>query len=182
MTRRFVLSVLTAAVLMVPLAASAQIQNNTPMSFEIKTINEFLNGNQNTPDTQATVAKVDPNIEILKNYLISKGSPLADYSEHLLKQENWKLILAIANGESTLCKHQMYNNCWGIGGAWNLKRYISFAEGFRDVDHLLAEKYIATGADTPEEIVYRYVGSYSPTWVLAVNQILSQLDQLPLQN
>ena len=81
-----------------------------------------------------------------------------------------------------MCKRQMYNNCWGVGGAWNLRRYESFIDGFSDVDRFLGEMYIAKGADTPEKIVRKYVGNPSPSWVRAVNQVLAQLDQLPLVN
>ncbi len=161
-----------------PHLASAQTSEQIRLGFEINTIANLLQ----PTDNQSKAEVVDPNIAILQDYLSKKGSPLAPYAEHILKHENWKLVLAISNGESTMCKRQMYNNCWGVGGAWNLRRYASFADGFTDVNRLLTDKYVAYGADTPKEIARKYVGSYSPTWVRAVSQTLAQLNQLPLQN
>ena len=154
---------------------------NIPNIPDVHTINNFTN----PPVNQTDLLQIDPlqqNTAILQDYLSQKGSPLAPYASEILQNENWKLVLAISNGESTMCKRQMYNNCWGVGGAWNLRRYKSFSEGFADVDRLLGEKYIPTGRDTPTEIVRKYVGNYSPTWVRAVNQTLDQLNQLALVN
>jgi len=151
---------------------------NVPKIPDVATIQSMSNPDQ-TPDS-APVDPITVNAPILQQYLAQKGSPLAPFAAEILQNDNWKLVLAISNGESTMCKHQLYNNCWGVGGAWNLKRYESFAKGFADVDQLLANKYIPSGADTPKEIVRKYVGNYSPTWVSAVSQTLAQLDQLPL--
>lgn len=165
-----------------------QAKNKTLTVFEINNFQQIsklinlLSTPDNNQKTQESEPVPNPNIEILKDYLAGKGSPLAGYSEHLLKQTNWKLVVAISNGESTMCKRQLYNNCWGIGGAWNLKRYSSLEESITDAGRLLTEKYVTRGADTPKEIVSRYVGWDSPNWVLAANQILDQLNQLPLQN
>lgn len=153
---------------------------NVPKIPDVQTIQNFSN-NKSAPK----VAPVDPikiNAPILADYLSQKGSPLAPFASNILQNDNWKLVLAISNGESTLCKHQLYNNCWGVGGAWNLRRYASFSQGFADVDQLLANKYLPTSTGSPKEIVRKYVGSYSPTWVYAVNQTLAELNQLPLIN
>lgn len=169
-----------------PAAAHASAENKTPLILEIKnfpkitipdyTVRQFPIIIEEPPIT------VDPRIEPLKNYLLSKQSPLANEAENLLAQEHWPLIIAIAQSESNMCKRQMYNNCWGIGGAWNLRRYASLKDAIVDINQLLANKYVARGADTPKEIVTRYVGSYSHNWVRAANQVLTQLDQLPLEN
>lgn len=180
------LTLLTAG--LIPASASAQTDTkplvleikNIPKIPDVKTIQNFSN---NQPSPQA--ASVDPitiNAPILQDYLAQKGSPLAPFASDILQNDNWKLVLAISNGESTMCKHQMYNNCWGVGGAWNLRRYASFSAGFADVDQLLANKYLLTSTGSPKEIVRKYVGSYSPSWVYAVNQTLAELNQLPLTN
>ena len=176
--------------LLFPFSAAAQTeQNQTSLVFEIKnlptipdldTIQNFTN-----PQPQPIVIPqpvVDPNIVALQDYLQKKGSPLAEHAETILQQQNWKLIIAIANGESTLCKHQMYNNCWGIGGAWNLRRYNSLEDGISDVDQLLTNRYADLDMTKPKNLVHRYVGSYSPTWVAAVSQTLDQLNQLAFEN
>ena len=166
--------------------AIASVANKSDFVFEIKNIKipDLISKNvpdQNT-DVQDDSDKVAQNIAILQDYLQKKGSPLANYADTILQQENWKLVLAISNGESTLCKHQMYNNCWGVGGAWNLKRYKSFGEGFADVNRLLTDKYVSQLGNSPEKIVNRYVGHPNPNWVYAVNKILAEVNQLPLVN
>ena len=193
MTSRFVWVVLVGVVAtMFPHAAFAQttIENKTSLVFEIKTLNNItladlapwlITKNDPIPETPLE-PQVDPDIAVLQTYLEQKGSPLAPYAEQILTHENWKLVLAISNGESTLCKHQAYNNCWGVGGAWNMRHYASFAEGFADVNRFLTEKYVAKGADTPQKIVNKYVGHPNANWVYAVNKILAEVDKLPLQN
>src|SRR5258708_21797987 len=57
--------------------------------------------------------------EFLEKYLRAKGSPLADHVDAISAQSQWKLIIGISRAESSFCKHQVTNNCWGIGGAWN---------------------------------------------------------------
>lgn len=191
MTRSFVLlvrrSLSVGGIALLALMTTVMVPNmatastNKTQVFEIQNVHEYLTNATAQQETPA-VPETDPNIAILQSYLEQKGSPLAPYAEHILQQENWKLVLAISNGESTMCKRQLYNNCWGVGGAWNLRRYASFAEGFSDVNRLITEKYVAEGKDTPAKIARKYVGNYSPNWVKAVSQVLTQLDQLPLVN
>jgi hypothetical protein len=191
MTSRFVPIVLLAVVVTVfPHAASAQTvtQNKTSLVFEIKNIENLIPFITLTPDEQKVAdennkqAIDSTNSEILRAYLESKNSPLSQISDHILQQDNWKLVLAISNGESTLCQHQRNYNCWGIGGAWDLKHYDSYVSAFSDVSHIITDKYIANGADTPTKIVNRYVGHPNTSWVLAVNKTLNDLNSLPLQN
>jgi hypothetical protein len=66
-------------------------------------------------------------VAIIKQYLDSKNSPMASASKTLVKLENWKLIIAISNAESTFCRQIPRSskgvpnyNCWGIGGASNM--------------------------------------------------------------
>jgi hypothetical protein len=189
---RVLLTILITSVtaLLFPYSASAQTSNQN-FVFEIKNLQNLkipqialYNVAQITLDQTATVdqAAIDKqNAEILQAYLEKKGSPLAPYAASILQNENWKLVLAISNGESTLCKHQRYYNCWGIGGAWNLRHYNSFDQGFSDVSRLITTKYVASGGDTPEKIVNKYVGHANANWVVAVNRILNEVNQLPLQ-
>jgi len=104
---------------------------------------------------------------------------LADKSAYLLNQRDWELIIAISQAESNMCKRQLGNNCWGIGGG-NHRKYPNLEFAISDAQHVIG-KYVDRGADTPEEMLRRYVGWNNQNWVLAVNQILRQLDQLPLE-
>jgi len=113
--------------------------------------------------------------EFLKQYLGAKHSPLADHVEALSEQSQWKLIIAISRAESSFCKHEVTNNCWGIGGAWNMKNYKNYDEAVADVNRILEQHYISAGLDTPKEIVKKYVGHQSDTWQAAVEQELQNL-------
>jgi hypothetical protein len=117
--------------------------------------------------------------EVLKAYLETKNSPLAEKSAYLLTQRDWELIIAISQAESQMCKRQLGNNCWGIGGG-NHRKYPNLEFAISDAQ-LVIGKYVDRGADTPEKILPRYVGWNNRNWVLAVNQILRQLNQLPLE-
>ncbi|MDP2720465.1 MAG: hypothetical protein Q8O75_00790 [bacterium] len=57
-------------------------------------------------------------------YLKSYHSPLANHAETLIKTNNWKKIIALANAESSLCRNypEHTSNCWGVGGTdlWDM--------------------------------------------------------------
>lgn len=55
----------------------------------------------------------------LEDYLKGRNSPLADCSEIILAQPNWKKILSLANAESSMGKRYVKstNNLWGVGGS-----------------------------------------------------------------
>lgn len=113
--------------------------------------------------------------EFLQQYLAAQNSPLADHVDAISEQSQWKLIIAIARAESSFCKHQVSNNCWGIGGAWNMKHYKNLDDAIADVNRILEQHYIQAGLDTTKEIERKYVGYPSKTWEAAVNQELANL-------
>lgn len=158
-----------------PQAVSAQgipAKEKPQLAFEIKRqiIKEVLEPQfaRDLPGTKAY---------ILKTYLVSKDSPLADHVETLLMQPNWKTIVAVSHAESNMCKRHLGNNCWGIGGVQNHRYYKSFANGIVDAGALI-QKYQDSGLNTPKKMMRRWVGWNNQSWVVANNQILSQLDSL----
>ena len=116
--------------------------------------------------------------EFLQKYLTAKGSPLAAHVDAISEQSQWKLIIGISRAESSFCKHQVNNNCWGIGGAWNMKNYKNFDQAVADVNRILEQHYIAAGLDTPKEIEKKYVGYPSANWEMAVQQELDNLAEV----
>ncbi len=64
----------------------------------------------------------------VKEYLLSHGSPLADYTTTLVTQNNWKKIVALSNAESSMCEHYPVatSNCWGVGGSnlWDMGSHL----------------------------------------------------------
>ncbi|MGE5298103.1 MAG: hypothetical protein ACM3KM_02995 [Acidobacteriaceae bacterium] len=116
--------------------------------------------------------------EQVRQYLLTKKSPLADDEEALsalAASKNMKLILAISFVESNFGKHCYYYNCSGIGGSVpNLRRYNSYAEWIQDFDKLLEERY----NNMPiERFVGLYVQPDSPNWLYGVRQVLKEFDE-----
>ncbi len=118
--------------------------------------------------------------EFLKAYLTKRKSPAAPYAESIAEQPNWKLIVGIMRAESQWCKKHVVStkNCFGVGGAWNLRVYESYPEAFADMNRLLETKYLKYGLNTPEKIVVKYVGHSSPNWVAAVKEELNNLNNI----
>jgi hypothetical protein len=75
----------------------------------------------------------------VRAYLKEQGSPLADYTDTLLTLRNWKMIVALANAESSMCQHYQAAtaNCWGVGGTnpWNMGA--NLGEGIVAMNHFL---------------------------------------------
>ena len=173
------ISLSAVAMWMFPHVTMAQsVQANTGITTsEIKE-------NQNSEDAAITEQINAREIEgskvyILKNYLESKNSPLADYVEILILQPNWKHVLSISHAESNMCKRQLGNNCWGIGGAKYHRYYPTFAEGIIDANALI-QKYHDSGLTTPATMKRRWVGWNNESWVRANENVLAQLESLGL--
>ena len=206
MTARFVrlnskaivatIALLSLLTIELPTLANAEVpaENKTRLVFEIKNfpqitipevtalpeLVELQDGTVIKPEEIYLDTPLLKNAEVLSAYLASKQSPLADKSVYLLKQRDWKLIVAISQAESNMCKRQLGNNCWGIGGG-NHRKYPNLEFAITDAQTVIG-KYVDRGADTPQEILPRYVGWNNQNWVLAVSQVLNQLEQLPLES
>jgi hypothetical protein len=111
----------------------------------------------------------------LEAYLKSKNSPLAAHVDALSEQTQWKLIIAIADAESSYCKRKELNNCWGIGGAWNLKAYSNYDQAIADVNRILEQHYIAAGLTSPDTIENKWVGHPNDNWEAAADQVMDDL-------
>lgn len=77
--------------------------------------------------------------EKVQSYLTNRNSPLAEYTETLVTLRNWKKIVALANAESTLCRHypESKSNCWGVGGSnlWDMGE--NLGQGVISMNHFL---------------------------------------------
>jgi hypothetical protein len=116
--------------------------------------------------------------EFLEEYLRAKKSPLADHVDTISEQSQWKLIIAISRAESSFCKRHRVNNCWGIGGAWNLRSYENYDLAVEDVNRILETYYISRGLNSPSKMVRKWVGHESETWEAAVEQELRNLEKI----
>jgi hypothetical protein len=118
----------------------------------------------------------DPRVELLRGYLETKHSPLADHAETLLQQYHYRLILGISFAESNFCRNQiMPNNCWGIGGG-NPEQYATLDDGIVRANDLI-QKYQNLGMTNPQLMRNTWVGWQNHSWVVAVNQVTQDLEQ-----
>lgn len=164
--------------------AHAQVigQENS-LVFEVKTevANSIMNSQNQNPKNKNENIEVQS--KMLRAYLESKGSPLADYTDILLAQKDWKTILAISNAESTLGKHCYYNNCSGIYGRYNqgyagLKRYETKADWIVDLQELLTKRYSGWTLDKMNGI---YVYPSSTSWIRATKSVYTDLNKIEQQ-
>jgi hypothetical protein len=116
----------------------------------------------------------------LEQYLTAKHSVLADHVDAISDQSQWKLIIAIAQAESSSCKKYPEHtaNCWGIGGAKNLMSFDNLDAAIAHVNALLEKKYISQGLDQPAALMKKWVGYKSDNWEAAVQQELDNLKNI----
>ncbi len=166
-----------------PHATYAQTAKTSPLVFEINDLSLFQ-----TSDTlqqnylgQFLAPEVlpippDPRIELLKEYLQNKKSPLAGEAETLLQQYHYRLIIGISFAESNFCKRQIKpNNCWGIGGG-KPETYATLEHGVIRANNLI-QKYHDNGMTTPKLMRNTWVGWQNDSWILAVQQITQELEE-----
>lgn len=173
MTTIALLAILLTVFPQVSVAQSVEIYSTLQQDLEIK--HQIQNLENQVPIYPRDIPGT--RIYKLRNYLVSKDSPLADHVEMLLLQPTWKLTLAISHAESNMCKRELGYNCWGIGGG-NHRKYPSYNEAIADANAVIG-RYVDNG-HTPESMLPIYVGWDNPTWVIAVNNILDELERLEL--
>ncbi len=135
-------------------------------------------------EIKTALAKEDARPLVINKYLARYESPMAGMGDYIVKVSDRfeldpYLVVAIAQQESNLGK-LMPPNChnawgWGIHSAGTLC-FDSWNEGINTFVEGIAEKYIAYGLHTPEEIMTKY-NATSPggAWAKGVNQFLSEL-------
>lgn len=139
---------------------------------------------QKTGEVLGTVTANDARPVIAEKYLKKHNSPLLPYAQELLQAAkkynvDYRLIVAIAQCESNLCKKSPPNsyNCWGFenGGT----RFLSWEQALNQVAKTLRERYLDQGLTTPEEIMPKYappsVEKGGP-WAKCVNQFINALE------
>jgi hypothetical protein len=122
---------------------------------------------------------------LLKEYLLKYKSPLADYSDLIfeLSQKygiDYRLIVAIAQQESNLCKKMPPDcyNCWGYGihsrGTMCFENYQVALESYAAY---LKREYFDKGYKTVEEIMEKYAPHSDGSWAFGVNQFLDDIEK-----
>ena len=136
------------------------------------------------PQVSASAGTADARPEIIRQYLNSYGSILEPHAELLVKTADkynldFRLLTAIAQQESNLCKHippDTYN-CWGWGiHSRGTLGFQSFEEAIETVSKGLREHYLDKGFITAEEIMSKYTPSSPGTWARGVNLFMSDME------
>lgn len=138
----------------------------------------------NFPSISGVLEISDARTEIIRQYLLRYKSPMAPYADYIVKMADefnidYKLITAIAQQESNLCKLAPSKtfNCWGWGiHSEGTLGFSSYEEGIREVTMGLAQDYISLGLDTPEKIMSKYTPLSNGSWAKGVEEFLSQME------
>jgi hypothetical protein len=122
----------------------------------------------------------DRRVEILKNYLQSKNSPLAEFADDFVAaadkyDTDYRLLPAIAGIESNFGRVQLDNsyNPFGWGGGYVY--FDSFDEAIWTVSRELYERAIVYGVDTPRELAPSYCPPNSLRWTTAVEGFMAEI-------
>lgn len=131
----------------------------------------------------------DARARILREFLKSYNSPLADSAETFIKTADkynidWRLVAAISGIESTFAKHLPYNSYnawgWGIYGD-NMIFFSSYDEAIETITKALRENYIDKwGAEDVHQIGKFYAAS--PTWSVRVIYFMNKIDEFAKKN
>lgn len=127
--------------------------------------------------------KKDNRAKVLKAYLESYDSPLAPHAETFVKEADknnidWRLVAAIAGGESTF-GHAIppYSfNAWGYGVYGNnVRRFASWDEGIAVVSKAIRTDYLYSAKETN---VYTIGAKYAadPNWPYKTLRFMSEID------
>lgn len=165
-----------------PVTASTTVASNLPRTG----VQVYASLPTNFPTITATVETKDARVEIVRQYLASYNSPLTAYAQNIVDEADkynldWKLLPAIAQKESNLCRIIPYGsyNCWGWGiTSVSSLSFDSFPDGIEIVSRGLKENYIDEGYITPDQIMTKYTPS-SPNgvWAKDVRQFMSDISE-----
>lgn len=130
--------------------------------------------------------KLDPQAEILANYLAQFDSPLQYHAQDFVDAArvyglDWKMLPAIAGVESTFGKHIPGGyNAWGWGVYGDQAIYFSsWREGIFTLAKGLKENYINKGLTQPYSMNRVYAAS--PHWGGKVTYFMQDLDKFGAQ-
>lgn len=137
----------------------------------------------NIPMVSTSIEYADARPEIIKNYLKAYNSPLLPYANLIVDTADkysidFRLITAIAQQESNLCKIIPYNsyNCWGWGiTSVGTLGFDSYEDGIETVTRGLKNNYINKGYLTPDQIMTKYTPSSNGSWANGVNEFMSEM-------
>jgi hypothetical protein len=143
---------------------------------------DLLSDSDEMVDDDVVVADARP--LLIKGYLEKYKSPLAPYSDLILKlSETYKFdyywILAIGQQESNLCKKIPENsyNCWGYGiNSAGTLRFENYELALKSFAEYLKREYFDKGYNTPELIMKKYCPHSNGSWAYGVNHFIEEIE------
>ncbi len=140
----------------------------------------LLSKTQNESQRQEAIKRGKLSIKI-KDYLTTKKSPLAEYSNLLINTPNWKRIVALSNAESGMCKNYPVQtaNCWGVGGAnlWDMGT--NLGDGIAEMNDFLSQYPLRSKVKYFQMTFKQMNGLYkqpaAPHWLYNVQVIYDEL-------
>lgn len=168
-------------------------EKRTDLTINISTNNQenlklLVPASSTHPETTAKLGFDDARIEIIKRYLKYYDSPLVPFAETIIKESDkngldWRLLVAIAQQESSLCKTIPENsfNCWGWGiHSKGTLRFLSYEEAIQTIARGLKKNYLDKGYVTVDEIMQKYTPLSNGSWAQGVTQFMENIT-LPLE-
>ena len=127
----------------------------------------------------------DERVVLLKKYLESKDSPLADNSKDFINiadkyELDWRFVPAITGVESSFGKNIPQNSYNAYGWANGKYNFTSWEESIDVVSKALRTKYIDKGA-TSIEAIGRIYAPPSSTWSNKVHYFMNQIEPMPIE-
>lgn len=143
----------------------------------------LISNSSDFPETEAKIEIRDARVELIKKYLTHYGSPLVSFAELIVKESDkngidWRLLVAIAQQESNLCKTIPENsfNCWGWGiHSKGTLKFSSYEEAIKTIARGLKRNYIDRGYTTAEEIMQKYTPLSNGSWAQGVSQFMEEI-------
>ncbi len=135
------------------------------------------------PTVSGSATSADARPGIVRNYLLTYDSPIANYSQKIVQVADkynldFRLITAIAQQESNLCKRipPGSHNCWGWGihSAGSLG-FDSYDEGIETVSKGLRQNYLNKGYTEVDDIMRIYTPLSDGSWARGVKIFMEDM-------
>lgn len=163
------------------LAASPALTGNQSLVFELK--QNALKENQ-AGLSMAEVEKQDELVQAVQAYLRAKKSPLASYSNQIVKLPQWQHALGITFVESNFCSTANAYNCGSLGVGpsspyW--QKFQSPYDGFAALTTLLEKPMYKDRLNTCAKKKGIYVVPGSARWVQGCEKVENELKAIVTQ-
>ena len=136
------------------------------------------------PTVSGSAEAADARVELIRKYLNYYHSPLEKYAPDLVANAdlfslNYKLLTAIAQQESNLCKIIPANtyNCWGWGiHSKGTLGFNSYEEAIANVSRGIKEEYVDKGFVEIEDIMSKYTPLSNGSWAEGVKKFMTEIE------